>query len=57
MSEGAVHPNASDEGASAIDQITEMLVSGEAEGVKEEAHQIGEPDNVTDTEVDYDEET
>ena len=57
MSEGAVHPNASDEGASAIDQITEMLVSGEAEGTKEEAHQIGEPDNVTDTEVDYDEET
>lgn len=53
MSEGAVHPNASDEGASAIDQITEMLVSGEAEGTTEEAHQIGAPDDVTDAEVDY----
>ena len=54
MSEGAVHPNASDEGASAIDQITEMLVSGQAEEpIKEEAHQIGEPDDVTDAEVDY----
>ena len=41
MSEGAVHPNASDEGASAIDQITEMLVSGQAEEpIKEEAHQL-----------------
>ncbi len=54
MSEGAVHPNSSDEGASAIDQITEMLVGNvEENSVKGEAHQIGEPDNVTDADVDY----
>ena len=52
MSEGAVHPNASNTGASAVDQVAEMLVGG-----NEEAHQIGEPDNVTDTPVDYEEET
>ena len=52
MSEGAVHPNASDTGASAVDQVAEMLMQGD----NEEAHQLGEPDNVTDTPVDYDEE-
>jgi hypothetical protein len=52
MSEGAVHPNSTDTGASAVDQVAELLVSSD----KEEAHQIGEPDNVTDTPVDYGEE-
>ena len=53
MSEGAVHPNASNTGASAVDQVAELLVSGE-----QEAHQIGAPDDVTNTPVDYgDEET
>ena len=51
MSEGAVHPNSTNEGASAVDQVAELLVGGQ-----EEAHQIGEPDNVTDTLVDYGEE-
>ena len=51
MSEGAVHPNSTDTGASAVDQVAELLVGG-----NEEAHQIGEPDNVTDTPVDYGEE-
>jgi hypothetical protein len=54
MSEGAVHPNSTDTGASAVDQVAELLVGG-----NEEAHQIGTPDNVTDTPVEYedDEET
>jgi len=52
MSEGSVHPNSSDTGASAVDQVAEMLMQGD----KQEAHQIGEPDNVTDTPVDYEEE-
>ena len=43
------------EGASAVDQVAEMLMQGD----KEEAHQIGAPDDVTNTPVDYgdDEET
>ena len=48
MSEGAVHPNSSDTGASAVDQVAELLTGG-----AEEAHQIGAPDNVTDTPVEY----
>lgn len=39
MSEGAVHPNSTNEGASAVDQVASML--------------MGEPDNVTDTPVEY----
>ena len=53
MSEGAVHPNSTNEGASAVDQVAEMLLQGD----KEEAHQLGEPDNVTDAPVEYEEET
>ena len=52
MSEGAVHPNSTDTGASAVDQVADMLMQSD----KGEAHQIGAPDNVTDTPVEYGEE-